>query len=257
MKVESLSYILFIVISFVINFLSTSVTAELTEEHRPTHLIRNLTDATFETMVKNGNPNPWLVVFHLKSCYYCRNALKNLKEYARNNALEEIKLGKVDCDQNMFSCLRFNITKVPYIVIIQNNKMYELTKPATNADVFTNFINEERVFESGEEIPQSIGMLWFLYRNVEEAFLLFHSWISPIVKENVGDNINWTIYHSVGLIIGVLVFILILEIYILSYCFRSKKLPRNKTEVTTTPKTSDPGSQDGNNNTNEDKIKKE
>ena len=99
------------------------------------------------------------LLFHVKNCPYCTHALKVLKNDVIKHYKEEenIFFGSIDLDQqsNLWLGLRFNITKIPFIILIENKKMYHFESQFEES-VVLKFINEEKNIEDGEDIPEPV-----------------------------------------------------------------------------------------------------
>ena len=87
----------------------------------------------------------WLIVFQGNDCFLCQITLKIISdkviaEYKDDN---KTNFGVVNCDDNFFICLRFNITKITYVVLIEDEKIYQF-KASINKEELINFINREK-----------------------------------------------------------------------------------------------------------------
>jgi hypothetical protein len=87
----------------------------------------------------------WLIVFQGNGCFLCQVILNIISgsvitEYKDDN---KTNFGIINCDDNFFICLRFNITTIPYVVLIEDDKIYQL-KASINKDELINFINREK-----------------------------------------------------------------------------------------------------------------
>ena len=86
-------------------------------------------------------------------------ALKILKTQVIKNFEDEdeISFGSINLDEqkNVWFGLRFNVTKIPYIILIENKKMYLYQKNFESKEVI-KFINEEKNIEDALDIPDEI-----------------------------------------------------------------------------------------------------
>ena len=111
--------------------------------------------------IKNSNESKFklFLIFHVKNCHYCTHALKILNEQIIKHFDEEdeIFFGSIDLDNqlNVWLGVRFNITKIPYIILIKDNKMYQFESQFEESFVL-KFINEDKNIEDGEDIPEII-----------------------------------------------------------------------------------------------------
>ena len=100
------------------------------------------------------------IIFYVESCPYCHHALKVLKEKIIHNYNEEdnIKFMIVNLDlrENIWLAARFNITKIPYMILIEEKKMYYFDKQFEEETV-TKFIDEEKNYEDSLIIPGRVN----------------------------------------------------------------------------------------------------
>ena len=114
-----------------------------------------------DSAIKNSmeGKSKLFLIFTVKNCPYCSHALKILKEKVVKNfeEEEEIFFGHVDLDNqlNVWLGIRFNITKIPYIILIENNKIFHFESQFEESLVL-KFINEEKNLEEGEDIPREV-----------------------------------------------------------------------------------------------------
>ena len=98
-------------------------------------------------------------LFYVNNCEYCNMALKILKTQEIKNFEDEdeISFGSINLDEqkNVWFGLRFNVTRIPYIILIENKKMYLYQKNFEAKEVI-KFINEEKNIEDALDIPDEI-----------------------------------------------------------------------------------------------------
>lgn len=117
-----------------------------------------------DSAIKNSmeGKSKLFLIFTVKNCPYCSHALKILKEKVVKNfeEEEEIFFGHVDLDNqlNVWLGIRFNITKIPYIILIENNKIFHFESQFEESLVL-KFINEEKNLEEGEDIPHIVTFM--------------------------------------------------------------------------------------------------
>ena len=131
------------------------------------------------------------LVFYVKNCQYCMHALKVLKNSIAKNydEEEEISFGSVDLDNqlNVWVGLRFNITRIPFIILVENNKMYHYENQFEESLVM-KFISEEKNIEDGEDIPKPIGFTQKFYIAVDELTERIQG-----VVDMIGLKVKWNI----------------------------------------------------------------
>ena len=96
------------------------------------------------------------LIFFVEHCVYCTHALKILKEKIVKNFEDEdeISFGVVNLDdqKNVWTGLRFNISRIPYVILIEKEKMYYYQN-AFEENLVMKFINEEKNIEDALDIP--------------------------------------------------------------------------------------------------------
>ena len=96
------------------------------------------------------------LIFYVNHCIYCNHALNVLTEKIVKNFEEKdkIKFGIINLDEqkNVWNGLRFNITRIPYVILIHKNKMYYYPREFEEDSVM-KFITEEKNSEDALTIP--------------------------------------------------------------------------------------------------------
>jgi len=205
------------ILTIAIAFLLSLYVIKASNEDSDFVLINDLNDSNFESQVSNGTKNPWIIIFYVDSCPHCKNSKQTLNNIANNPdsiSKSKIRLGKVDCDSNMFTCFRFKISRVPYIIIIDSNYMYELNEYPSNENII-KFINLKKDTEEGLEIPRAVGYLEFFYKSLEELVHMMDNTIEGYLKNSLGVKIDWRSEYTVGLLASLLVLIIHVEYTIL------------------------------------------
>ncbi len=173
--------------------------------------------------IKNSTENKFklFLVFHVKNCPYCTHALKVLKNQVLKNfdEEEEIFFGSVDLDNqlNVWVGLRFNITRIPYIILIENNKIYHYENQFEESLVM-KFINEEKNIEDAFDIPKEIT----LFSKLKAALNELSSKIERFL-EMYGVNKKWSKIISYLSIIFVITSFIYLESKLIDSCKNSCK----------------------------------
>ena len=111
------------------------------------------------------------LLFYANNCQYCTMALKILKNQIVKNFEDEdeISFGSINLDEqkNIWLGLRFNVTRIPYVVLIENKKMYLFNYNFDEKTVI-NFINEEKNIEDALDIPEEMTFFWKLKSAMDE-----------------------------------------------------------------------------------------
>jgi len=191
--------------------------------------INILNDNNFDSLVKNGKDNRWLIIFFIESCYHCERAIQVLKNILYKNqfsSVNNIKFGQIDISKNSKTNFRFNITEVPYIILIENNSMIELID-YPNERNFLNFM--ESNFSKWRNIfpMPKIGLFRYYYIYFKNSLDFLVDKINDLLKSN---NINYDINPIVFIILYIIFCIIVWTILIKGYikiCDRKKKEDTN------------------------------
>ena len=148
---KNLNYVLFIMLEFYLfGLISSEKKILLIEGDYFDKAIQNAISSNYKLFL----------IFHVKKCQYCTHSLKVLKNQVIKNYEddENIFFGSVNLDDqsNVWLGIRFNITKIPYIILIENKRMYHFESQFEESLV-VKFINEEKNVEDGLEIPPSVS----------------------------------------------------------------------------------------------------
>ena len=121
----------------------------------------DLTDWTYDKEISYLNSqSKYLIVFHVLSCVFCQKTIQILENEVipkyKND--KNINFGFINCDQNFWLTLRYNITQTPYIFLIENKKLYKFNE-IPSLETFSKFIEKEKDFEDGENIPDKMNLI--------------------------------------------------------------------------------------------------
>ena len=189
---------------------------------------------TFEQDLKNfiETKTKLFLIFFAKNCEYCSYSVRVLKElvvphYENDN---KISFGVINLDRksNYWIGLKFNITHIPYILLIEDKKMY-LFKDQFEERHVIDFINEEKNIEDAIDIPEDIG----LYKKI-------NFYMADIIQKTSDIFIKWGLSkfwsYTLSFILLILVFIYLVYLehkllnsvrQLISYCSKSKKKKDN------------------------------
>ena len=166
-----------------------------------------------------------LLIFVVRRCKYCTHALKVLKEdlVKKYENDENVMFGVVDLDlqSNVWVGLRFNITRIPHFLLIENNKIYKFENEFEE-ELVTKFIAEEKNLEDGLDIPEPVS----LKKKLEVALDELNEKIQSLFKK-VGINVKMNIYVTYALFFIFFIFIVYVESKILSKCYKICSFTRN------------------------------
>ena len=184
--------------------------------------IYELSDMTFEDTINAGKYYKWCLIFYLKTCGHCKRA-KNARDKIFKKVTDpKLRFAQLETEENMITNIRFNITAVPYIVLIENNSMLELEKYPNEENLLnfcqSNFSNFEKEIIP---YPKPIGMgkvSWIMFRETING--LIHQINYYLKKYGINHQMNFNEF----LILAVLLLVIggFLEYYLLSLCLNDK-----------------------------------
>jgi len=154
-----------------------------------------------------------LVIFYTKNCYNCNEAIRIITNDILNEYKYDTKIqfAKVDCDlrENIWLNIRFNITRIPYIIIITENYFYELK---SNYDKFelNYFINEQRGLKDLTPIPKDISII--------QKRIIIMRYTITYINQYFESRFNMTFNKNT--IVFIFILFLILFLWILFYLIK-------------------------------------
>ena len=97
--------------------------------------IHDLNDLFFDYMIRDGKIYRWFILFYSKTCGHCMRAKREIKKvFEELKSNDSLRFAQIEAYDNTMTNVRFNITGVPYIIIVENNTMHEL-------DLYPNYEN--------------------------------------------------------------------------------------------------------------------
>ena len=176
--------------------------------------VMQLEGDAFDKELKNSieSKTKLFLIFYINKCPYCAHSIKVLNEKIINNYEEEdeINFGTVNLDrqENIWLGVRFNITKIPFIILIENNKMYKFQKQFEES-VVLKFIEDEKEVEDAFDIPEDFGIT----AKINAVFSEFNERIRVAMQlflDKYGIGIKWTYaYTNILLLLCLVAFIYI------------------------------------------------
>lgn len=142
-------------ITFLLCLLNTSVV--------PTKQIKILEGDLFNQELQNiiQSKSKLFLIFFARNCEYCGYSVRVLKERVvpHYEDDDQVSFGVVNLDRqsNFWIGLKFNITQIPFIILIEDGKMYRF-KEQFEESIVVQFINEEKNVEDALDIPEDIGL---------------------------------------------------------------------------------------------------
>ena len=151
-----------------------------------------------------------LIIFYSKNCYNCEEAINIISNeiIERYKYDDKIDFGMIDCDlrENIWLNIRFNISRVPYIILIKGNYFYELN---SNYDKYEldYFINDIKEKKDLIQLPDDIDIFKKRIIILNHTINYFRDYFQYYFNININKNI----------IIFILILLLIVLIWIIKY----------------------------------------
>ena len=186
----------------------------------PNDEIYELSDGNFDIVIQNGNNYRWFVLFYVSTCGHCRRAKKEIKavfdkkEYGSN-----LRFAQIETQSNVMTSIRFNITQIPYIVLMENNTMIEMTKYPNQNNIIdfikTNFTNntEDEILA----IPVRPAFYYIAYVMLKESAESLRIYIIRFLHSK-GYDFEIKSYHLIIGFVGIFSVIILLECWLVSCC---------------------------------------
>ena len=136
--------------------------------------IHELNDITFDYIIRDGQIYRWFILFYSRSCGHCKRAKKEiLKIFDTYKNKTNLRFAEIEAYQNTMTNIRFNVTGVPYMIIVENKSMYEM-------DLFPNYDNlKDFIFTNFTEVKDDLKPF---PRKVKFAYV---AWL--ILKQTLDD----------------------------------------------------------------------
>ena len=170
---------------------------------------------SFDEAIKNSieAKSKLFIIFHIKKCPYCDHAIRVLKDRILSNYEDEDEINfalvNLDRQSNVWLGARFNITRIPYIILIENKKMYQFQNQFEESIVL-KFIEDEKVIEDARDIPETFGLMNkvnLIMRDLNERI----KESMQIIFDKYGIKIRWNNSMTYILLFILLIFIMYFE----------------------------------------------
>ena len=220
-----------------------------------------LNDSNFDLVIQNGKNNRWLILFYLQTCYHCsraRTIINRILEFQEYKIINNIKFASIEIENNTKTNIRFNISQVPYIILVENNTMFEFDNYANEKNLinfietnFTNVTNELKSFPSR-------NIFKYYYKKFDNSLTFVLEEVNTFLKSK---NINFK-FNAITFILGYTIFCFIfwmIVIYGFMKCCapnsKKKKQKKNIVENKDNIEKNTTSIEEKNNNENEDTKK--
>ena len=155
---------------------------EMEDNFKPNEKIFKLNDLTFDIVINSGKDHKWFLILYSETCGHCRMARENinliLNEIQSNKTnistiyTKNLYFAEIEVNNSPYTSARFNLTGVPYIILIQNNSIYELNL-YPNEKNLRDFIQTDfsKVKDDLFPFPPRMSLLKFAWQFIEQAFM--------------------------------------------------------------------------------------
>ena len=127
--------------------------------------ISEINHDSFKSYIESNRYNEnkkLLLIFYKQNSTLCEEAINAIEKYIIQdyNSESEIEFGKInlDLDNNIWLYLQFNITRIPYVILIKGIYFYELNKKPDKYSI-KEFINLSPYNMIKKKIPEEINTI--------------------------------------------------------------------------------------------------
>ena len=168
--------------------------------------IHELNDITFDYTIRDGKIYRWFIIFYSRSCGHCKRAKKEIsKIFETYNNISNLRFAQIEAYQNTVTNIRFNISGVPYMILIENRSMYEM-------DLFPNYDNlKDFIFTNFTEVEGDLKPIPRKVKFAYVAWVILKQTLDDITNNfntflsNKGIKFKFNTYGFIGCILGLIV----------------------------------------------------
>ena len=180
--------------------------------------IYELNDISFDYIIRDGTIYRWFIIFYSRSCGHCRRAKKEISKIFNDyKNISNLRFAQIEAYQNIMTNVRFNISGVPYMILIENDSIYEM-------ELFPNYENlKDFIFTNFSDVEDELKPI---PKKVKFAYV---AWL--ILKQNLDEltnNINKFLknrnikfqFNTLGFVILLICFIILTCWGIIHICLK-------------------------------------
>ena len=127
--------------------------------------IYELNDTSFENIIEEGKLYRWLILFYSDLNQNSTNAKKEIENiFNTYKDIAELRFAQMNINENLMTSIRLNISKIPYIILLENETIYEMNLTLTheNLDEFIFTIFSE-VKNDLKILPKKVDKMYIKY----------------------------------------------------------------------------------------------
>ena len=142
--------------------------------------IKSLNHKNFDTIIKHNSSINYIVLLTFRRCPKCNKIItttENVEKYYSSKNNTNLKFAKLDCYANGWTCLRFDIFKIPLFIYISGDYYsYFIPNNFTEEELISFIENENKEYKN---YPEKIGFFGVFMK-------VFH-----VVSENIQKKIYY------------------------------------------------------------------
>ena len=199
--------------------LITTTSKQESEISFPNDEIYELTDSSFDYHINNGEKYNWFILFYLSTCGHCSRAKEEILKIYKNYNKTKIRFAEIEIQNNIMTSIRFNVSGVPFIILVENNSMFELQKYPNEKNLI-EFLNTSfnDVKDEILPFPKKVSFQYVVFVMMTQQLQGLADYFSELIYKYTGKQISIKSYQVI--LFGLLFIILIgfFEYWLLSKC---------------------------------------
>ena len=184
--------------------------------------LQNITDSNIDDFIEKNKGKTILLIFYVSTCIHSQDALEFIENFETYDK-SLINVAEIDCNLNIYSCVRFNIMSVPTIFQLKDNFLYKFTNHITD-DSLNAFISNSHSKDNGINFPNQTSQINLYFALFDDAVKIITKFIQQLINDHRKEPFQWEIQYTIVGILGAFSIIFIFSLYpIVKCCFRNKK----------------------------------
>ena len=195
-----------------------------------TQKISEINYASFRKYIKDNKK--LLIIFYLKNNIFCEKALKTIENEIISDYNDEsgIKFGKINVDSENMLSHKFNITKIPTIILIQEDYFYELDQKPDKYSI-KDLIDLPKDNTKGKKIPEHFSIIEKILNIIEMTVNYIFKLVYSIFKIRLNKNIIIFILILIFFIFLWLIQKILCFICCCKFCRKCKNKKKKKNQI--------------------------